>query len=83
MPSNQESGIMPQSKTRLKKATYVGSMISVVFLIYSLMILSFAELLLFFSCFMHFKISASVMNEFNSSSSSVVSIFIFTSSLAS
>ena len=51
--------------------------------IYSLMILSFAELLLFYNSFVHFKISPSVMYEFNSSSSSVVSILICISSLLS
>ena len=55
-------------KPRLKNAIYVVSIMFVVLLIYSLMILSFAELFLFFCCFflnkfMHFKISPSVIVE--------------------
>ena len=44
------------------------------FFSYSFVILSFAEHLLDFNPFRHFKISASVMDEFSISSSSVMSI---------
>ena len=46
-PSSNDSGIKPVSKTSLKKDTYVGNKIPTVDFKYSLIILSFDELLLF------------------------------------
>ena len=54
----------------------MGIVTFVLFLIYSFIILSSAELLLFLRDFMHLIISSSVIDELRISSSSVISIFI-------
>ena len=61
IPSSQGSGISPVSKIRLKNNTYMGNILPELYLRYSFSILSFAELLLFLSHFIHLRISLSVI----------------------
>ena len=61
------------SNIKLKYETYMGSIKFAVVFKYSFIILSSAEILLLFNELIHFNISPSVIDEFNSSSSSELS----------
>ena len=64
-PSNQESGEILDSRTKLKKHLYSGNIIIPdVLLIYSFIILLLEDVLLYFKDFIHFKISAPFICEF-------------------
>ena len=74
IPSSHESGKVPVSNIKLKNEVYNGSIICEGLFMYSLIISSFAHALLFFNNLMHFKISLSVIGEFNTSSLSSIEI---------
>ena len=76
MPSSHTSGNISVSSTKLT----IRSVVFALFFMYSLLILSFAEALLFFSEFKHLCISDSVIKEFRNSLSSLISMFITGSS---